>query len=162
MIPLCKLTATNKLNLVATGEPTVFSMKLTALRPKNGQMMILTAYDIVENTCPCGKTVETVVEETSPHPELHPEEYLGTVKPELNLVVRANNRDIAPILLGEEDGLVKTTEDAGEQPEYVNAIVSGQFNIDSIDETHLRTEAAVQRILEPEEYSAIIKGSESE
>ncbi|MBP5773852.1 MAG: hypothetical protein J6W35_07250 [Eubacterium sp.] len=88
-IPLCKLSVTNKLNLNASGDPTVFSMKLNALRPKNGRMIILTAYDVVNSVCLCGKNVESIVEETSPHPVLHPEEYTGTVEPDLRLNVYA-------------------------------------------------------------------------
>ena len=161
-IPLCKLSVTNKLNLNASGDPTVFSMKLNALRPKNGRMIILTAYDVVNNACPCGKNVESVVEETSPHPVLHPEEYTGTVEPDLELNVYAQDRDIAPILLNEEQGEVKTIEDYNIAPENVNAIIEGILNMYSIDETKLPSQTLEPRILTPEEYSATIKGSESE
>lgn len=44
-IPLCKMGANNNLTLQAAGEPTVFSMTLTALRRNDGVMMKLTAYD---------------------------------------------------------------------------------------------------------------------
>ena len=64
-------------------------MKLNALWPKIGRMIILSAYDVVNNVCPCGKNIESVVEETSPHPVLHPEEYTGTVEPDLELNVYA-------------------------------------------------------------------------
>lgn len=47
-IPLCKLHADNKLTLQSDGDPTVFSMKLTALRRYDGVMMKLTEYDTIK------------------------------------------------------------------------------------------------------------------
>lgn len=43
-IPLAKMSTENSLNLVADGEPTTFTMKLTALRRDDGAMMKLTTY----------------------------------------------------------------------------------------------------------------------
>ena len=47
-IPLCKMGTNNNLTLQAEGEPTTFSMQLTALRRNDGVMMKLTSYDVVD------------------------------------------------------------------------------------------------------------------
>lgn len=66
-IPLCKLHADNKLTLQADGEPTIFTMKLTALRRYDGVMMKLTEYDI-EN--------DRIQSENAPDYNLYPTEWL--------------------------------------------------------------------------------------
>lgn len=48
-IPLCKMGANNNITLQADGDPTTFSMTLTAMRRQDGVMMKLTQYE-VENT----------------------------------------------------------------------------------------------------------------
>lgn len=47
-IPLCKMGTSNNLTLQSDGEPTTFTMTLTALRRADGVMMKLTQYDVVE------------------------------------------------------------------------------------------------------------------
>lgn len=48
-IPLCKVSSNNHLVLQAGGEPTTFSMSLTALRRFDGTMMKLTSYSEIGN-----------------------------------------------------------------------------------------------------------------
>lgn len=51
-IPLCKVSPNNHLTLQAAGEPTTFSMNLTALRRFDGVMMKLTSYsEYQDNIC---------------------------------------------------------------------------------------------------------------
>lgn len=47
-IPLCKMGTENNLTLQADGDPTTFTMTLTALRRADGVMMKLTQYDVVD------------------------------------------------------------------------------------------------------------------
>lgn len=47
-IPLCKMGTDNNLTLQADGDPTTFTMTLTALRRFDGVMMKLTSYDVVD------------------------------------------------------------------------------------------------------------------
>ena len=47
-IPLCKMGTNNNLTLQAEGEPTTFTMSLTAMRRQDGVMMKLTSYDIID------------------------------------------------------------------------------------------------------------------
>lgn len=46
IVPLAKVDPENTITLQADGDPTVFSMTLTVLRPVTGQMMKLVQYDI--------------------------------------------------------------------------------------------------------------------
>lgn len=46
-IPLCKMGSENNLTLQADGDPTTFTMTLTAMRRADGVMMKLTQYDVV-------------------------------------------------------------------------------------------------------------------
>lgn len=48
IIPKAKVTSENTITLEAEGDPSVFSMNLTVLRPENGEMMQLVQYDLVE------------------------------------------------------------------------------------------------------------------
>ena len=48
-IPLCKMSANNNITLQADGDPTTFTMTLTALRRFDGVMMKLTMYDVEED-----------------------------------------------------------------------------------------------------------------
>ena len=48
-IPLCKVSSNNNLTLQAAGDPTVFSMTMTALRRFDGVMMKLTSYSEISN-----------------------------------------------------------------------------------------------------------------
>lgn len=46
IIPKAKVTSENTITLEAEGDPSVFSMNLTVLRPENGEMMKLVQYDL--------------------------------------------------------------------------------------------------------------------
>lgn len=46
IIPKAKVTAENTITLEAEGDPSVFNMNLTVLRPDNGKMMYLVKYDL--------------------------------------------------------------------------------------------------------------------
>lgn len=48
IIPKAKVTSENTITLEAEGDPSVFSMNLTVLRPENGEMMQLVQYDLNE------------------------------------------------------------------------------------------------------------------
>ena len=46
IIPKAKVTSENTITLEAEGDPSVFSMNLTVLRPESGEMMMLVQYDL--------------------------------------------------------------------------------------------------------------------
>ena len=46
IIPKAKVTSENTITLEAEGDPSVFSMNLTVLRPESGDMMKLVQYDL--------------------------------------------------------------------------------------------------------------------
>lgn len=48
IIPKAKMTAENTITLEADGDPSVFNMNLTVLRPEDGDMMKLVQYDLVQ------------------------------------------------------------------------------------------------------------------
>ena len=48
IIPKAKVTSENTITLEAEGDPSVFSMNLTVLRPESGEMMKLVQYDLVK------------------------------------------------------------------------------------------------------------------
>ena len=47
IIPKAKVTSENTITLEAEGDPSVFSMNLTVLRPESGDMMKLVQYDLI-------------------------------------------------------------------------------------------------------------------
>ena len=47
IIPKAKVTSENTITLEAEGDPSVFNMNLTVLRPESGDMMKLVQYDLV-------------------------------------------------------------------------------------------------------------------
>lgn len=49
VIPQAKMSSEQTITLEAEGDPSVFSMKLTVLRPDDGAMLKLIQYDVVEN-----------------------------------------------------------------------------------------------------------------
>lgn len=49
VIPLAKMSSEQTITLEAEGDPSVFSMNLTVLRPDDGVMLKLIQYDVVEN-----------------------------------------------------------------------------------------------------------------
>ena len=50
IIPKAKVTSENTITLEAEGDPSVFSMNLTVLRPETGEMMKLVQYDLEQPT----------------------------------------------------------------------------------------------------------------
>ena len=50
IIPKAKMTSENTITLEAEGDPAVFNMNLTVLRPEDGEMMKLVQYDLVSNS----------------------------------------------------------------------------------------------------------------
>ena len=50
IIPQAKMGSEVTITLEAEGDPTVFDMSLTVLRPDDGIMMKLVQYDVVDNT----------------------------------------------------------------------------------------------------------------
>ena len=48
IIPKAKVTSENTITLEADGDPSVFNMNLTVLRPEDGEMMKLVQYDLVQ------------------------------------------------------------------------------------------------------------------
>ena len=178
-IPLCKLHSTNKLSLAATGEPTIFDMKLTALRRNDGVMMKLTAYDLIENPCPCSEHETEINQFISPHPELNPKPYQGDFDVDANLELLAHTpRDYAAVLenghvVNHENidgtiGIYKTSDWVENAPEEgidrskVAARLNGRIQINSIDETIREERKFDNEILDPSDYTATIKGSDTE
>ena len=49
IIPKAKVTSENTITLEAEGDPSVFNMNLTVLRPEDGEMMKLVQYDLAAN-----------------------------------------------------------------------------------------------------------------
>ena len=56
IIPKAKVTSENTITLEAEGDPSVFNMNLTVLRPADGVMMKLVKYDLVEGTDPTAES----------------------------------------------------------------------------------------------------------
>ena len=54
IIQKAKVTSENTITLEAEGDPSVFNMNLTVLRPEDGEMMKLVQYDLIEGTAPTG------------------------------------------------------------------------------------------------------------
>ena len=52
IIEKAKVTSENTITLEAEGDPSVFSMNLTVLRPESGEMMKLVQYDLVNEAVP--------------------------------------------------------------------------------------------------------------
>lgn len=50
IIPKAKMTSENTITLEAEGDPAVFNMNLTVLRPEDGEMMKLVQYDLASNS----------------------------------------------------------------------------------------------------------------
>lgn len=48
-VPQCKMNSEKTITLEADGDPSVFDMSVTVLRPENGAMIKLTQYDVEEN-----------------------------------------------------------------------------------------------------------------
>lgn len=167
-IPLCKLSSSNKITLQADGEPTVFDMKLTALRRLDGVMMKLTAYDVLENSYHCGVEEQKISDFITPNPELNPKPYNGPIELNGDCEIKAyEKRDIAQSLLeGYQDiGFYKTNEEQSEIPvnekekSKIGIYLDATAELYSIDET-IREEKDFNRYLTPNEFSAKIKGSD--
>jgi hypothetical protein len=154
-------------------------MKLTALRRNDGVMMKLTAYDLIENPCPCSEHETKINQFISPHPELNPEPYEGDFDVDANLQLLAHTpRDYAAVLEngrvvdGENiDGTIgfykspDWVEDAPEEGlarSKVAARLNGSIQINSVDETIREERKFDNEILNPSDYTATIKGSDTE
>ena len=176
-IPLCKLSATNKLLLQADGEPTTFTMKLTALRRNDGVMMKLTSYNLTTNSCPCGAEESAIEPFTSAEGEAMVKPYTGGIDPHLEITMDAHTpRDFADVMLngevvnGENQsdniGFFKTRQwtenpqDEGVQMSEVVAKISGYIDLYSIDGT-LYDGQIYNDTIAPKDYTATIIGSES-
>lgn len=176
-IPLCKLSATNRLLLQADGEPTTFTMKLTALRRNDGVMMKLTSYDLITNECPCGAEESYIEPFSAAASKMDVQPYTGGVDPHLTVELDAHTpRDFADVMLngtivdGENQsssiGFYKTTQwteepqDEGEEMSEVVARVSGYVNLYSIDGT-LYDGRIYDEVVNPDNYTATIEGSET-
>lgn len=162
-IPLCKLTPDNRLTLQADGDPTVFTMKLNALRRSDGVMMKLTAYDLIENKCPCAVDKKDIDQFISPNPELIPTPYDGDITEDLSLIIEAaEERDISCEILDTDDHDNRGFKKVGHEPENLNEVavkISGDINIYSIDESLREVHKFNGEYLKPEQYSATIEGS---
>ena len=82
-IPLAKLSPQNKLTLQADGEPTIFSMKLKALRREDGVMMKITEYETVCNFYGdnCSGSTKVVPIESIDEPQIEKTyDYKGTAR----------------------------------------------------------------------------------
>lgn len=129
-IPLCKLSADTNLTLQADGEPTTFTMTLTALRRYDGVMMKLTMYDVEEKKYGNNVSGSTQIIPQTAEPDIDQKigvddseqawwrkEAVIEANTKLNLEVN-NERDIAFNLLNMDnenkkdqlDGLYKGTE----------------------------------------------------
>lgn len=148
-------------------------MKLIALRREDGIMMKLTEYDLIEEKYPCKVKKHKVEEFIEPDIRLVPEPYPGEIEADLGLRVEANNRDIAAALLENDDnfmpdwirvkhGFEKSTDFISENESAVNAILSGDVYIRSIDGTLADAHKFNDRYLTPEEFTATIEGSGEE
>lgn len=54
IIPKAKVTSENTITLEAEGDPSVFNMNLTVLRPEDGEMMKLVQYDLTDGAAATG------------------------------------------------------------------------------------------------------------
>lgn len=54
IIPKAKVTSENTITLEAEGDPSVFNMNLTVLRPEDGEMMKLVQYDLTDGATGAG------------------------------------------------------------------------------------------------------------
>lgn len=54
IIPKAKVTSENTITLEAEGDPSVFNMNLTVLRPEDGEMMKLVQYDLTDGAAGAG------------------------------------------------------------------------------------------------------------
>ena len=54
IIQKAKVTSENTITLEAEGDPSVFNMNLTVLRPEDGEMMKLVQYDLIDGTASVG------------------------------------------------------------------------------------------------------------
>lgn len=139
-IPLCKMHPENKFTLEADGDPTVFTMKLTALRRNDGVMMKLTSYDLLEKEI--GNEIKPF---NSPNPILDPQPHAKHPEVEIKTdwkIGAISPRDVAMRINAKEaEGFYKSKEEVGkdtaQERSRISVKVSGDLNINqySIDET---------------------------
>lgn len=116
-IPLCKMSAENNITLQAEGDPTTFTMKLTALRRFDGVMMKLTMYDIEDDKyCKNVSGSTKIVPQTSINPEVEDVNAPWSIYTEadynLALDVSAPETiDLAELILDTKEGVAKTDGD---------------------------------------------------
>ena len=170
-IPLCKLTADNRLLLQAEGEPTTFTMKLTALRRRDGIMMKLTSYELLENKCPCGAEETEIDQFLAPNYEVSPEAFDGDidVHPEFELDYYTP-RDAGEALIKNKtktvSGFFKSddwqddAEEEGTDKSKVAVKIGGYYKIHSIDGTYREDRGITEHYLAPDEFTATITGDE--
>lgn len=166
-IPLCKLSADNKFNLSASGEPTVFNMKLTAMRREDGVMMKLTSYSLLERQCPCDVDRRNIDQYTSPNPDLVPAPYDGDTDVDLELTINATSpRDIACEILGTDDhnniGWKKVNKEIPTAPNEVSVQISGEITDYSIDTSIKQRRKYNGQVLQPDQYTVTVAGSEED
>lgn len=97
-IPKCKLTANNNIQLHADGDPTTFTMELSALQMFDGTMMKLTFYEVDDKICNGSTRVV-------PHfvrPDFEEANAEWKIKPDFEVEV-PDVIDLASFLLPEED-----------------------------------------------------------
>lgn len=160
-IPLCKLSADNRITLQASGEPTVFTMKLNALRRNDGVMMKLTSYDLIENTYPCGVQTSEIEQFNSPNPQFAAAPYQGDFDVDFTMNVNVTSpRDIScEILEDTHTGNIglKKAENKVDNNE-IEAVVNGDITTYSIDTTIKSISQYNELHLKPEQYDITIKG----
>lgn len=61
IIPRAKVTSENTITLEAEGDPSVFNMNLTVLRPKDGVMMKLVKYDLVDGQAAAAESLQATL-----------------------------------------------------------------------------------------------------
>lgn len=171
-IPLCKLHPDNKISLTTTGEPTVFNMKLTALRRADGVMMKLTEYETSPTQyCDNVSGSSDVSPFTSPNPVLNPEPWENKVGLASGIDITleaASPRSIASTLVeeGYEQGFKKSTESPQEDVSNVAAHISGAADLGykSVDGTWLTNMRQVlfAKDLSPDEFNALVQRGEED
>ena len=116
-IPLCKMSAENNITLQAEGDPTTFTMKLTALRRFDGVMMKLTMYDVEEERyCKniSGSTRVTPQSEMAPEPEEVNAPWRPYTEPTYNIgfdIDAPEVIDLAALILEDNRGITRVDED---------------------------------------------------
>ena len=169
-IPLCKLHADNKITLQADGDPTVFTMKLTALRRYDGVMMKLTEYDVIpKEYCKDISGSSEIVPFVDPNPELNPiphDVQEGLASGIDFTLTTKEKRDIAStITLNDIEGFMKTSnQETTNSDVRAHLVGKADVGMKSVDGTWITKErkVVVDRLLAPEEYNATVAVNKEE